>query len=1345
MFLALLLFLNATGIDSYSKSQRVHRSSGNDFSETVSNFKAIASISSAIHMEIGLIDGSIQAYSIIPDLLRMGSVKPKSIALLDSKAIEAALQNLEQLSTKKPDEAVQIEKRILALEEMRIKGSKDLSIIPGLKEYEEVLKGVQGLEDLKNTLADIKKTVNTLNTNLKDLKGTNPADIDSASGFMITITTFLTKLESAANSFDATLSRLANAKKIQEASEFLNDLIKEDSLRSAMNSLPAFTDQNVADLQKNINNLLEISKSVEASRLSFMTIRDLVTSRKPSFHHPFQYIPGLPSGQSDLVSLNGFLRTPWVIERIPNHDLVTPNLEKAFLLSISLATELKSVENLWSSLEDKNTRKSVDEVVNTCLQLGDISGLAAEIPGLVNELKTCDTSVKYPKSFEKELKDVQNVMEKLNQEVSAISGFGYMDQFKDLSALKVHFDTKKLSDDEAKNLALKTIGILKSDEGILKLEQNMKNLTADVDSLLSFITNNNSLGEVKTQLDTLSTYQKDVNTPEYTGLFTCLAGIKAQGQPVKQTIEALQKTFSIDSNAKSTIDSIIKSGPKLGQVKTEAEKFKNIKNHEATALKKAFPKSEEVSQKLGLGVQGLDAIAKAVKAKGKLNDLVEGLKNAGSLSAPQQKAVQEIQQLPEVFKSIDEFISSLDGRDKRSTADFNSLQPILEKASKVKGVDIDMMILREAAESLKLPFDDDLEALDLNFARFKIADAMPSLLVMDKFFVEYAKTISEPDDSDDWDAAPKKLGAIEYACIVIGAFVILFIIAILLYCCWWKKRSDKVIDLETGETDSEESKGKKEDLKNSKGKKDDPKDPKEKKDPDGNNGNSDDPKKKKSDGKKDGVDGNGGNNDEKHAGDDKTNSNDETKGTNKGGKKEGNKEEENDQEREAYRLELRAKIKEEEDQLERIIKEKKELEEKKPKPDNYKAPFLGTILKLEVQRFKEKMIVGDSPLGVLREDLALLGGFNTRNLTEAEHTNEKDREECRYQTVFCKRMYMIPIEGFKNDKFIHGNFLDMPNGSVASMTQGPLRGGETEVVDGVTITKKDTCPKQHAAIFRNKPVVSFQLCNEIEKGEEKCAFYYPQKEGETRRYGIYLVECLKVFTKIPGLSGDDFTLYKLKITNTETKQTMNHDILKYIGWPDTLVPNTPDVCLEMYNFWVEQYKKGDFFVHCSAGVGRTGTLVGIFYGLEKSLYDHVKTSGILTMLRDRRCYAVQKPVQALYIQQCLTKGIMERRNVQELEEYEIVSWLLRHLDVLLANSPEKNAEEDKKRIAKTNIKALYKEMMEYIDEWNKKHPMEVESNLTTTEEKVCWFARRTEVNFNNLKLDVVFYSEHFFC
>lgn len=67
-------------------------------------------------------------------------------------------------------------------------------------------------------------------------------------------------------------------------------------------------------------------------------------------------------------------------------------------------------------------------------------------------------------------------------------------------------------------------------------------------------------------------------------------------------------------------------------------------------------------------------------------------------------------------------------------------------------------------------------------------------------------------------------------------------------------------------------------------------------------------------------------------------------------------------------------------------------------------------------------------------------------------------------------------------------------------------------------------------------------------------------------------------------------------------------------------------------------------VHCSAGVGRTGTFIAVERALQvlESGDDSVNVYGIVEAIRQSRNYMVETSQQYVYIHDCIKKSIEER-------------------------------------------------------------------------------------------------------
>ncbi|XP_036067450.1 receptor-type tyrosine-protein phosphatase C isoform X2 [Oryzias melastigma] len=149
----------------------------------------------------------------------------------------------------------------------------------------------------------------------------------------------------------------------------------------------------------------------------------------------------------------------------------------------------------------------------------------------------------------------------------------------------------------------------------------------------------------------------------------------------------------------------------------------------------------------------------------------------------------------------------------------------------------------------------------------------------------------------------------------------------------------------------------------------------------------------------------------------------------------------------------------------------------------------------------------------------------------------------------------------------------------------------------------------------------------------KCAQYWPSQDRETEIYEEFIVK-LTSEKEFP-----DYTIRHLRLTNKREKNSereVTH--IQFISWPDHGVPGEPQLLLKLRRR-VNAFKNffsGPIVVHCSAGVGRTGTYIGIdamMEGLEAE--GRVDIYGYVVRLRRQRCLMVQVEAQYILIHQAL--------------------------------------------------------------------------------------------------------------
>ncbi|XP_069543910.1 receptor-type tyrosine-protein phosphatase O isoform X1 [Brachyistius frenatus] len=160
-------------------------------------------------------------------------------------------------------------------------------------------------------------------------------------------------------------------------------------------------------------------------------------------------------------------------------------------------------------------------------------------------------------------------------------------------------------------------------------------------------------------------------------------------------------------------------------------------------------------------------------------------------------------------------------------------------------------------------------------------------------------------------------------------------------------------------------------------------------------------------------------------------------------------------------------------------------------------------------------------------------------------------------------------------------------------------------------------------------VVMLTQCNE--RRRVKCDHYWPFTD-EPVMYGEISVEMLSE-TESP-----EWTVRKFRLGYADESQDVLH--LNYTSWPDHGVPtvNAIESILQFVLIVRQQANrsKDPIVVHCSAGVGRTGTFIAL-----DRLMQHIREHefadilGMVSEMRSHRLSMVQTEEQYVFIHQCV--------------------------------------------------------------------------------------------------------------
>uniref|UniRef100_A0A3B3Q8F6 protein-tyrosine-phosphatase n=1 Tax=Paramormyrops kingsleyae TaxID=1676925 RepID=A0A3B3Q8F6_9TELE len=188
-------------------------------------------------------------------------------------------------------------------------------------------------------------------------------------------------------------------------------------------------------------------------------------------------------------------------------------------------------------------------------------------------------------------------------------------------------------------------------------------------------------------------------------------------------------------------------------------------------------------------------------------------------------------------------------------------------------------------------------------------------------------------------------------------------------------------------------------------------------------------------------------------------------------------------------------------------------------------------------------------------------------------------------------------------------------------------------IDLVAWPKNETVTDFWRMVWEQQSSIIVMVTRCEEGNRNKCAQYWPSQERDTEIFEEFIV-------KINGEDHfPDYIIRRLCVTNKREKST-ERDVthIQFTSWPDHGVPGEPHLLLKLRRC-VNSFKNlfsGPIIVHCSAGVGRTGTYIGIdamMEGLEAE--GRMDIYGYVAQLRRQRCLMVQVEAQYILIHQAL--------------------------------------------------------------------------------------------------------------
>ncbi|PIK49606.1 putative receptor-type tyrosine-protein phosphatase alpha, partial [Apostichopus japonicus] len=270
---------------------------------------------------------------------------------------------------------------------------------------------------------------------------------------------------------------------------------------------------------------------------------------------------------------------------------------------------------------------------------------------------------------------------------------------------------------------------------------------------------------------------------------------------------------------------------------------------------------------------------------------------------------------------------------------------------------------------------------------------------------------------------------------------------------------------------------------------------------------------------------------------------------------------------------------------------------------------------IRIAEFPEYII---SNIDKVEHEFGLLEGVQQKHpwtVAEEEYNRKKNRFRNMYPYDHC-RVVLPKLPGDHHSDYYNASFI--------------LNERDVRAYIASQAPNKASVDDFWRLIWEQNVQTIVMLANLYEDTKERCLQYWPKEENEMQSFGYINV----TWTKTQHFA--DYVIRTLSVERGGTIREVKQ--LHFKEWPDKDVPDSAMCLVEFARHCklIHFKKKTPLLIHCSAGIGRTGTFIGLLSMMDVlQSKEYIDIFAFVNKMRENRVNMIQTKKQYRYLHTCL--------------------------------------------------------------------------------------------------------------